>query len=347
MQFINSVPFYNFMKRESLLVSVVIPMYNVENYIKKCASSLFEQSLSNIEYIFVNDASTDSTVLILEKILDLYPNRKNQTKIISHSTNRGSVVSRHTGLQSSSGKYILFCDSDDWVSPEMLLRLLMEAEGGQYDIVYCNYLVVSHGENRICVQTVYSSKIAYIQAIIAGELGGYLWNKLVKRELYERVVFSMGYDMWEDLYISIQLFCYAEAVGSVNAALYYYNQENLNSIVHSCSPKRLYAMVENVRLIESFLTSYNIEMKTYLESRKMYCKNLMIVQNVAVQKWNMIFKEVNLLFCRNQNIPFYIRMIAYGLNHNVFIGYNIYLLIKRLIRHIRYSVMILTDHRST
>lgn len=106
-------------------------------------------------------------------------------------------------------------------------------------------------------------------------------------------------------------------------------------------------MVENVRLIESFLTSYNIEMKTYLESRKMYCKNLMIVQNVAVQKWNMIFKEVNLLFCRNQNIPFYIRMIAYGLNHNVFIGYNIYLLIKRLIRHIRYSVMILTDHRST
>lgn len=76
MQFINSVPFYNFMKRESPLVSVVIPMYNVENYIKKCASSLFEQSLSNIEYIFVNDASTDSTVLILEKILDLYPNRK-------------------------------------------------------------------------------------------------------------------------------------------------------------------------------------------------------------------------------------------------------------------------------
>lgn len=66
------------MKRESPLVSVVIPMYNVENYIKKCASSLFEQSLSNIEYIFVNDASTDSTVLILEKILDLYPNRKNQ-----------------------------------------------------------------------------------------------------------------------------------------------------------------------------------------------------------------------------------------------------------------------------
>lgn len=69
MQFINSVPFYNFMKRESPLVSVVIPMYNVENYIKKCASSLFEQSLSNIEYIFVNDASTDSTVLILEKYL--------------------------------------------------------------------------------------------------------------------------------------------------------------------------------------------------------------------------------------------------------------------------------------
>ena len=69
MQFINSVPFYNFMKRESPLVSVVIPMYNVENYIKKCASPLFEQSLSNIEYIFVNDASTDSTVLILEKYL--------------------------------------------------------------------------------------------------------------------------------------------------------------------------------------------------------------------------------------------------------------------------------------
>ena len=94
-------------------VSVVIPVYNVEQYIERCLYTLFGQTMDDIEYIFVDDSSTDSSVKIINKSLELYPYRKVLTKILRHSSNLGVGAARTTGIKAATGDYIIHCDPDD------------------------------------------------------------------------------------------------------------------------------------------------------------------------------------------------------------------------------------------
>ena len=100
-------------------VSVIIPVYNVEKYIERCARSLLEQSLKDIEYIFVDDCSPDNSITMLENILKEYPERQPLVKILFHEPNRGLAYTRQEGVDAAKGEYIIHCDSDDWVEPEM------------------------------------------------------------------------------------------------------------------------------------------------------------------------------------------------------------------------------------
>ena len=91
-----------------LKVSVIIPIYKVENFMERCARSLFEQTLTEeVEFIFVDDASLDCSVSIIHQCLNDYPERKNQTKILVHSQNKGLPSARNTGLQAATGKYVI------------------------------------------------------------------------------------------------------------------------------------------------------------------------------------------------------------------------------------------------
>ena len=113
-------------------VSVVIPVYGVEKYIERCARSLFEQTMQEgIEYIFVDDCSPDRSIEILEKVLKEYPHREPQVKIIQHSKNQGIFYTRNTGVENATGEYIIHCDSDDWVEPDICMEKV-RAVGGKF-----------------------------------------------------------------------------------------------------------------------------------------------------------------------------------------------------------------------
>ena len=96
-------------------VSVIVPIYNVEAYIERCAISLFEQTLDDIEYIFVNDCTPDNSMMILSEVLSRYPQRKEQVRIINQPKNQGAAKAREDGIKEARGEYIIHCDSDDWV----------------------------------------------------------------------------------------------------------------------------------------------------------------------------------------------------------------------------------------
>ena len=93
-------------------VSVLVPVYGVEKYIERCARSLFEQTLDDMECIFVDDCTPDDSMQVLVKILSEYPRRKEQVKIIHHETNQGLPAARQSGLKIATGEYIAHCDSD-------------------------------------------------------------------------------------------------------------------------------------------------------------------------------------------------------------------------------------------
>ena len=94
-------------------ISIIILVYNVERYVEKCMRSLFGQTFEDIEFIIIDDGSSDKSIDIVKNLLDYYPNRKENVKIIIHEKNLGTSVSRRQGILEARGEYVIYCDSDD------------------------------------------------------------------------------------------------------------------------------------------------------------------------------------------------------------------------------------------
>lgn len=120
-------------------VSVIIPVYGVEKYIERCARSLFEQTLDDIEFIFVNDCTLDNSINVLETTLEEYPKRKSQVQIINFEQNQGAAKAREIGMKTANGEYIIHCDSDDWVVKEAYETLYNIAKASESDMVICDW----------------------------------------------------------------------------------------------------------------------------------------------------------------------------------------------------------------
>lgn len=194
-------------------VSVVIPIYNVEKQIRRCACSLFEQTIRNeIEFIFVDDCSPDHSMEILKKVVDGYSKYSLAIFSIAHEKNQGISTARNTGLEVAKGKYIIFCDSDDWVEPGMYEKLYNKAVEGDFDIVGCDFVEdYGNAKQKYCKQSFQIDGKACVEEMLTGRLHGAVWNKLVRREIYEKqdIRFPDGNTMWEDLVTSIKTCYYA------------------------------------------------------------------------------------------------------------------------------------------
>ena len=216
-------------------ISVIVPVYNVSRYIERCARSLFEQSLIDIEYIFVDDCSPDNSLEILRHVLSDYPSRLASVKIVSHNKNRGLAAARNTGIRHASGEYIAHCDSDDWVERDMYERMLLEAKHASVDIVACDFIMEYDTYSQECKEMpVIHDKINQLKAYIAG---GWtvIWNKLVHRDVYflNDVYEYEGCDFCEDYGLSVRLLSYAESYSCIHTPLYHYNRTNIDSIVRT------------------------------------------------------------------------------------------------------------------
>lgn len=121
------------------VISVLIPVYNVEKYIERCLISLFENTIARYcEFIIVDDCSPDNSMNVIQSVLEKYTNIKENTFLHSHDCNRGSAATRNTALLHSHGEYIICVDSDDWVEPDYLERLYVKANETYADIVVCD-----------------------------------------------------------------------------------------------------------------------------------------------------------------------------------------------------------------
>lgn len=222
------------MGKNKIKVTVIIPIYNVEKYIERCARSLFEQTLRDIEYIFVNDCTPDKSIEVLERIIEEYPHRKQQVRILHHDKNKGLPTARNTGLAASKGEYIAHCDSDDWAEPTMYEDLYIKAIENNADIVCSDFFM-----NTLAKQIYYpmvspqETKENTIKQYISYGWN-VIWNMIVKSDLYKNnnIKSYDGYSFTEDYGLTIRLVYYANTIIHVKKAYYHYNRENQSSIVH-------------------------------------------------------------------------------------------------------------------
>ena len=206
------------MKNDLPDVSVIVPIFKVEKYIERCVRSLFEQSLDNIEYIFVDDASPDDSVNILLKLIQEYPSRSQNVKIIRHSKNRGLAMARSTGFLKSTGRYIIHCDSDDWVEQEMYEVMYQTAIKENADIVVCDFIAEYLTKHVYKIQKCALDKVAFVEQLLCGEIHNGICNKLINRKLYSFLSFhwKTGCNMWEDVSIIPRLAFFATKIAYVH-----------------------------------------------------------------------------------------------------------------------------------
>ncbi|MCM1244847.1 MAG: bifunctional glycosyltransferase family 2 protein/CDP-glycerol:glycerophosphate glycerophosphotransferase [Roseburia sp.] len=204
-------------------ISVIIPAYNVEGYIRRCLDSLVNQTYENIEIIVVNDGSTDRTAEIVREYEEREPEK---VKLFSQE-NKGQAEARNFGLTKAEGEYIGFVDSDDFVSTKMYELMYREAEENGCDLVTCGYYGCDDVTGEIAVyQTGYRGEFnqsIYENPLILRVNSPYPWNKLYRKELLERSGFHFQKGIiFEDLCAVFPLFMDAKKVGRVHEKLYYY-----------------------------------------------------------------------------------------------------------------------------
>lgn len=221
-------------------VSVIIPVYKAELYIERCVRTLFEQTLDDLEYIFVDDCSPDHSIEVMESVLAEYPARKSQVKVIRHEVNQGVSSARQHGVDAATGEYISHCDPDDWVELNMYEALYIEAKVSDADIVGCDY-IEEHSNNQIIKRQNLNKPGEYIVSeILRGSIHSSLWSRLISRKLIEQVnaKFVDGITVMEDMLYVIPLHLATDRVVYLSQPLYHYRMVD-NSITHTLSRKHI------------------------------------------------------------------------------------------------------------
>ena len=218
-------------------VSVIIPVYGVEKYIERCARSLFEQTLDDIEYLFIDDCTPDRSIEILKNVLVDYPHRKPQVNIHRMEKNSGQAAVRKWGMLNATGEYMIHCDSDDWVDTDMYRAMYEKAKEEGAELVVCDYSI-SDGERVInkIIGCHASIPIEFFESIMNQIDIGALWNKLFKRKhILTDMIWADG-AMGEDLLLSLQMVYNSRSIVYIPCSYYYYF-ENPISITKSLSEK--------------------------------------------------------------------------------------------------------------
>lgn len=206
-------------------ISIILPAYNVDPYIKNCLNSIFEQNFNgSFEVIVVDDCSTDNTITEIESSLDV----KNNCTIVRHATNQGCSVARNSGLEAANGAYIAFVDPDDSLPKNSLQILFDTARNHKADIVKGNHFmykregITKAGQNTHKTRHYFKQDV-YTALLTHKHVRGHPWGKLFKRSVIGNTRFKKGVRMAEDLLFCAEVFSKASSLTIIPNAVYNYH----------------------------------------------------------------------------------------------------------------------------
>ena len=315
------------------MISVIVPIYMVEKYLKRCVNSLLAQSYSDFELILVDDGSPDNCGNICEE----YAAKDKRIRVI-HKENGGLSDARNAGLRIAKGEYIAFVDSDDWVATNYLETLLKVIELTDSDICECEVLKTKGEIEKYKKSdeqyTSYSSEKALELLICDRILHQYVWNKLYKRSCLKGIPFAVG-KINEDEFWTYQVFGNARRITKISNVLYYYFQRGSSIMGNHYNLKRLDALeakslrqqyieekfpalteVSKINLFESCIYSGQMTLKFLEKNEKKQAKGIIddiricfpcnikqLMHTNGSSRWWCILAKVNFWgLCRLKNL---------------------------------------------
>lgn len=307
-------------------VSIIIPVYGVEKYIERCARSLFEQTLDDIEYLFIDDCTPDKSVEILKRVLEEYPHRKSQVVIHRMEQNSGQAKVREWGMRNARGEYVIHCDSDDWVDVDMYEKMYKKSVSADYDIVVCDYYE-SDGISHVRKNEYISDKVEEtMSSILLKKTHSVLWNKLVKKSIYNNEIIYPIANNAEDYALLVQLAYHSKSFGYVNEPLYFYfyNTSSLTKVMTNENLiNRFNQSVSNIGIVESFLRK-NQSLAKYsdeLDCIKVIEKEILISSSFdkeLYKKWADAYKEIFPRILLNNKINLRRKLRFIGIKYRIY-----------------------------
>ena len=215
------------------MISIIVPVYKVEPYLRQCVDSILGQTYRDIEVLLIDDGSPDRC----GEICDEYAEKDDRVRVF-HTENRGLSAARNLGLREARGEYIGFVDSDDWIEPDMYEVLLRRIQETEADIGVCgfSYDYLNTSECSPCVEAVYDS-VGAVGALICGDLRKQVMNKLWSRQAAMLLRFPEG-RVYEDIFTVYKVLMQANKVATVHQPLYRYRQRK-GSIARTYPMKNL------------------------------------------------------------------------------------------------------------
>lgn len=299
-------------------ISVIVPFFNAERHIGRCAGSLMRQTLSDgIEFVFIDDGSTDNSAAELERALSGFPEREAQIRMLSNDGNRGTAFSRERGLQEAHGEFVVFCDADDRVEPPMYAEMLAEAERTGADIVSCGFVVESPSGSS--TQLFKSPIFPRLNDIPLDTLHFSMCNKIVRRSLItgNNLHFFPGIDCWEDLGMMARIFAITERISIIDRAYYHYRRVGGESITTSRMGR---VLADHLLMADAlsgwFAENYGSRYDRFVNYMKFSAKiKLMRRGTRDVKRWKATYPETNHNIMGYKNIPLYYRLAFWSAAH--------------------------------
>ena len=256
-------------------VSVIVPFYNVENYIEKCLETLVNQTLEDIEIIFVNDGSKDRSKVIVDKFLKQYPEKI----VYLEKENGGLSDARNYAIPYVKGEYIAFLDSDDYVEKTMYKDMYELAKKEESDMVECDFYWEYPDKKKEDKGIIYNGKKEMLEKVRV-----VAWNKLIKKEILEKskVLFPKGL-RYEDVEFTYKLVPYVEKVSFLKKpCVHYIQREGSISNNQNERNKEIFQVLDNVIGFykeNNLYDEYKDELE-YIYVRYAFCSSLLRIVKI-------------------------------------------------------------------
>lgn len=262
------------------LVSIIVPIYNVETYIGKCLKSLVNQTYEDIEIVLIDDGSEDHSCDIAKEYVQKYHN----VHLFSYS-NAGVSMARNRGLQMAKGKYVMFMDSDDYLDKKAIEVMVHYMEANDCDLVTCGY-VIDYPFGRFYRKGCKTGTMTSIEALDSLARGtginNYPWAKLYKKELFDEIEFPVNIQRFEDAYTIFKTMIKAKRIGNVSKRYYHYMQ-HAGSLTNHMNIEMVYQMRDSVEYQDMYLKkAYPKE--TFHFDQQYFNADMMILYTMLRQK---------------------------------------------------------------
>lgn len=314
-----------------MLISVVIPVYNTSSYLARCIDSIFEQDLKDVELIFIDDCSTDNSFEVLNQCLK--GRESENLTIVKNPKNLGSGETRNKGISLAKGDYVIFVDSDDYVTSDYF-QVLKNAIESRPDIVVFDMTEIWSNKTVLKHVDLPDSPLESVELLLLNKMHNSLCNKMFKRSMFLKhdIRITKGLSMFEDKSICFKLFYYAKSQLFINKSLYFYDRSRENSLTKVFKESNIQASVIVAKVIDDFFKDKEVSDNIHnaIQANKVHVLGYIGLYCARTTR-SKYAKELGTLsfsaFSQKCKMPIHYRIASFAVNYKL---YPILFVIRRL-----------------